>query len=576
MSGPDEAPRAAGQRRRPPWAVAALVLGTGCASFDSDVFDERLRRATFDAYVNTIEAQFAGLEATGWTPASLRRTFRPAAVEAADPDAFYGVLRAMLAELDDPHASLDVSPRFWDGPVAEPEWIRFVEDGERVWVGVPAESVRSPEEHGAAMVRWLDGLGATRLDELDARGLAEFLRASAAFGPSNRVRRAHTRPLRWFPVVEIDGAPVESRHDGELLMRGALCSAADVVVTGPEGATRLALLRNAGVFDDEGERTVRRRLHPLALAERLDPRNSFHGGRRSRSRVPFEAEIAARLAREASALEWSRPLRSGAPADALYDSEAFALRTAGGVSVGYLRIGAFRPDPAALEDLGDELPESARGMDAVIGEALGELRDFEHWIIDLTGNPGGAWRDAGLLMSYLIPPSEETIPHVVRSVREDRVLLVFPARVVETTRLARADVPYLGEGRRIHVLVDQDTASAGEIVASMLRGRLGARLVGERTAGAEFSTAEFRAPDGSVLRIGLGGGMVPPLESFQGRGLEPDVRVLPDSPIGDGEGRTDPEVWRATFRYRALRAALDRIDAEQSLTGDAPPGAGGP
>ena len=97
-----------------------------------------------------------------------------------------------------------------------------------------------------------------------------------------------------------------------------------------------------------------------------------------------------------------------------------------------------------------------------------------------------------------------------------------------------------------------EVPEAGEIVATFLRGTVDAVLVGERTAGAEFSTGDFQAPDGSVLSIGLGGGMVAPLPHFQGRGLEVDVKV---------KGATrDLEAWRAAFALHARSAALAAID----------------
>ena len=89
----------------------------------------------------------------------------------------------------------------------------------------------------------------------------------------------------------------------------------------------------------------------------------------------------------------------------------------------------------------------------------------------------------------------------------------------------------------------------GEIVANSCEGR-GAPLVGERTAGAEFGIGEFLAPDGPVLSIGLGGGMIAPLPHFQGRGLEVDVEL-------DGTW-ADLEARRATFALRARASPSQR------------------
>ena len=147
-------------------AAACSLCAAGCKSFDGAVFDERLRGATFDAYVETIETQFEGLEPAGISVDELRARYRSAAVGSATPAAFYAVLRALLADLDDPHAGLTVSPRFWNGPVAEPEWIQFVELEGVVHAGLPRRNVRGFEEAVVARAGWLargfanEGIGA--------------------------------------------------------------------------------------------------------------------------------------------------------------------------------------------------------------------------------------------------------------------------------------------------------------------------------------------------------------------------------------------------------------------------------
>lgn len=216
--------------------------------------------------------------------------------------------------------------------------------------------------------------------------------------------------------------------------------------------------------------------------------------------------------------------------------EARRLVTPGGRMVAFLRIGTFRWN-----------------LDAALAEAAELFREERHWIIDLTGNPGGSWGQAGLLMSYFLTPEAEFVPHEVRSTQE-RGAYFGLARLTETKRLRRAEVEQL-RPETIHVLVDQGTASAGEIVASFLQGAQGAVLVGERTKGAEFSVGEFAAPDGSVLTIGLGGGMLAPLAHFQGRGLEVDLEI--------GGASADLEGWRAAFGLRARTAALEAIDESQ-------------
>lgn len=570
--------------------VAALVLQflSACATFDPNVFDRRLRSVTFRAYVGAIEAQFGGLDAAGVTAGDLRDRYRNRAESAETPSAFYSVLAEMLADLDDPHAVLRVSPRFWNAPVAEPEWTQFVSSRGGVWVGLPAASIRRPFELEEALASWREGFGSTSLDQLSPGEVALLLRRSAAFrGPEGAIEAR--RPLEWLRLVSIDGVTVETPHDAELLVRGALGSVASFGVEVDGVAAELALIRNAGVFEaDTAARGVRRRFSPLELAAILE-RGEGSGAVPVPvvGRAPLSAARARRRAFNRSAFRSRRPIPILDPMADAFGVEAWRLQSPDGQRVAYLRIDRFEPRGLAetgnadsgardaeagersAEDGGPaaaEPPGVRPRLDAVFRAAFSALRvrgwpgvsdddAVDHLIVDVSGNAGGSWVETGLLLSYFLPEESEVVPHAVESV-SDSGAWFYRTRTRSKQFLSRANVPRL-QPTNLFVLVDQSTASAGEITAATLRGVAGARLIGERTAGAEFSTAEFTAPDGSVLRIGLGGGMQPPLPSFQGRGLEPDIRI---EPLAGRNESIDLEAWRASFRFLSLAKALDRID----------------
>ncbi len=549
------------------------ALATGCQNFDPNRLDGRLRGATFDAYVDTIDRLFGGLGAAGITAEELSTRYRERAIVAETVAGFYGVLRAMLAELDDPHAALEVSPRFWKGPVAEPEWVQFTRHRGAVWIGVPESSLRTPGEMSARIAEWLEPLGVRHASELDPSGIAHFLRSSAAYGPTHLTTRQMARlgrfggmedsdprmqALQWLELRTIDGQPLETTHDAELLIRGALGSVAHLGVGRREEGGRsqeatIALLRNAGVFESErGEGGVRHRLSAMELADRLDPSMSeqhhAYGGR-----SPAAASRALRKALGRSAFRLGHRLELPGEESEAFGLEAWRLRTPAGATAAYLRVGRFR---GAVDEAAETKP---LGIARPLQTVMAAFDGIDHWIIDVTQNPGGSWQEAGWFLSYFLGPEDEIVPHVVTTVRTTGNFL-FRTRTKEIHRLERVDVKPVA-ARTIHVLVDQNTASAGEIVASTLRGKSNAVVVGEQTAGAEYSTAEFEAPDGSILRIGLSGGMIEPYESFQGRGLTPDIAIQP--PYQEGANR-DLEVWRTIFRYEALRAALTDIDQRES------------
>ena len=202
--------------RARPWIAAWVLLVASCASVDPNVFNEALRTATFRAYLGAIEAQFGGLEAAGVTAGELRDRYRKRAMAAQSPESFYRVLSEMLADLDDPHAVMRVSPRFWDAPVAEPEWSQFVMSRGSVWVGLPRRSVRSPEDYAESLGVWLRPFGGKPLGEFEPLEIAALLRRSAAFSGRGGLASAR-EPLAWLRLRAIDGIEIESPHDAELV-----------------------------------------------------------------------------------------------------------------------------------------------------------------------------------------------------------------------------------------------------------------------------------------------------------------------------------------------------------------------
>lgn len=139
-------------------------------------------------------------------------------------------------------------------------------------------------------------------------------------------------------------------------------------------------------------------------------------------------------------------------------------------------------------------------------------------VLDLRGNPGGALaaalEAAGLFL-------REGAPLVRLEPREGRGSLVA----------ATGSAPW--EGLPLVVLVDDQTASAGEVLAAALLDQQRAEVIGQRTYGK--GTAE--SPGGAWLKVGRTTGA--PLAE---RGLQPHREVSPD--------QSEDLAWE-----RALRAA---------------------
>jgi carboxyl-terminal processing protease len=75
----------------------------------------------------------------------------------------------------------------------------------------------------------------------------------------------------------------------------------------------------------------------------------------------------------------------------------------------------------------------------------------------------------------------------------------------------------------VAVLIGPQTASAGEILAHVLRQNRHATLVGDRTAGAVLTSRYWRLPDGGRLTVATGNFTTPDGQRLEGVGVLPDI-----------------------------------------------------
>ena len=161
-------------------------------------------------------------------------------------------------------------------------------------------------------------------------------------------------------------------------------------------------------------------------------------------------------------------------------------------------------------------------------------------VLDLRANPGGQVEEAAALCDLFV--SRGTLVTTRTRVAGETVLVATPSRADWTFPLA--------------ILVDEETASAAEIVAGALHDLGRATLVGTRTYGKGTVQRLFQYEDGSALKLTVGRYFLPlgqPIQDHQG--IEPEVRVT--RPLGaDGHPslldfhtpaskRTDPELSAA-------------------------------
>ena len=172
----------------------------------------------------------------------------------------------------------------------------------------------------------------------------------------------------------------------------------------------------------------------------------------------------------------------------------------------YLQIAQF------ASDTGDELQKALEAIDASV--AAGEAVDGV--VLDLRNNPGGYLQEA-LRVNTQFLDSGKVILHERDADGEFRTYRSVGAG------LARA-YPMI-------VLINQGTASAGEITAGALKENGRAKLVGQPTLGTGTVLQPFNLSDGSVLRLGVTNWLTPDKNLIKDEGVHPDSLVDQDPAV---------------------------------------------
>ena len=165
-------------------------------------------------------------------------------------------------------------------------------------------------------------------------------------------------------------------------------------------------------------------------------------------------------------------------------------------------------------------------------------------ILDLRGSPGG-WMEEAIKLADLF--------------LRDGCLVAFRTAAPNMNRAANLqgddiDAP-------IVVLVDHGTVSGSELVATTLRARGRAIIVGERTFGNAMMHTVLRLESGAFLKVPVAEILAADGTPFLGRGVEPDVTVpalAPSDALDDAEINLAKQILRRARgrgRDALLRAA---------------------
>jgi carboxyl-terminal processing protease len=153
------------------------------------------------------------------------------------------------------------------------------------------------------------------------------------------------------------------------------------------------------------------------------------------------------------------------------------------------------------DDTGTELEEALSAAQAAGARAI---------VLDLRNNPGGFLTEAVKAASQFLPSGSTILREVDRSGREKSTVVRSPG-VAQT-------IPVV-------VLVNENSASAAEILSGALQENGRAVIVGESTFGTGTVLTPFRLDDGSRLLLGTSEWLTPEGRQIRGQGITPDEQV---------------------------------------------------
>lgn len=163
-------------------------------------------------------------------------------------------------------------------------------------------------------------------------------------------------------------------------------------------------------------------------------------------------------------------------------------------------------------DTGDELQSALEAINAEIDAGVA----VDGILLDLRNNPGGYLQEALRVNSQFL---------------EAGAVILHERDSSQQVRTYRSVGKGLAREIPIVALINQGTASAGEITAGALKENGRALLVGQPTLGTGTVLQPFTLSDGSVLRLGVTNWLTPDRNLIKGKGIMPDSKVEQDPAV---------------------------------------------
>jgi carboxyl-terminal processing protease len=206
---------------------------------------------------------------------------------------------------------------------------------------------------------------------------------------------------------------------------------------------------------------------------------------------------------------------------------ASRLRTVDGQKLGVVRLATF----------------TKPGVHGEVRDALQKLIDkgAKKFVLDLRGNGGGLVSEAQLIASLFL---------------DGGTVVSTRGRAVTDQTLKAVGKPIVPKDAPVVVLVDQDSASASEIVTGALQDRHRATVVGVPTFGKGVFQEVLELDNGGALDITAGQYFTPSGRNLGGRGVKTGAGIKPDVGGVKDNPKTKPD--------EALDRALSVLAAKTS------------
>jgi len=197
-----------------------------------------------------------------------------------------------------------------------------------------------------------------------------------------------------------------------------------------------------------------------------------------------------------------------------------------GMKLGYIKLTTFSNKSSdAIRNAVEQL--DGDGVDA--------------FVLDLRGNPGGLVQ-AGLDIARVWLDGPATIFHISGRNASAHSEVTLHDGVSSTEK-------------PLVVLVNEESASASEILAGALHDNHRAKIIGDRTYGKGKIQNVFELQDGSALFVTVARYQTPDLDEIDGKGIVPDLGCFPDkvgpAPKGEGIGVQGPSVMEVKSMLEA-------------------------